>query len=87
MAGGLNSADIDLELKREVLFWQKTEVYTKETVLATIVRRERKAESLNKINLSSFSATDIWFLWRSKDRLICFRCIYHFLGPYVTGIV
>lgn len=69
MAGGLNSADIDLELKREVLFWQKIEVYTKETVLATTVRRERKAESLNK---SSFFTTEetLGFCGEAKTHLL-----------------
>lgn len=40
MAGGLNPADMALELKREVSFWPKTETYTKQTLLATILNRE-----------------------------------------------
>lgn len=61
MAGGLHLADIDLELKKEVSCWQKTEADAKETLLATILRKERKAENLNKINPSSFPATEKTF--------------------------
>lgn len=58
VAGGFHAADFDLDLKREVSFWQKTELYTKENLLVTILRRQRKAESLDKINTSTFSATE-----------------------------
>ena len=72
MAGGLNSVDIDLELKREVSFWQKTEVYTKESLLDTLLRRERKAESLDKINPFPFSAIEETFGFCEETKtLIC----------------
>lgn len=58
MAEGLHSANIDLELKREVSSWQKTEVYM-ETL--SYCFEERKAESLDKINPSSFSASEETF--------------------------